>query len=156
MKTFFKKIGVVIGKLFCKLWGLLKKRPYLLFGIIFVWGLPILLLSEKFVFTKNVNGGIKLTFVAIIVIFIVFMGIRKRVLIRIAKIDSLVKRSIIDTIFRAITYGLVFAIVYIINLTANKLMDWWELVGICWFIGSVLYIIDAVIQRRKLNGENQQ
>lgn len=156
MRRFWKWVWRVITYLPRKAGKFIKTRPLFCLGFIFSWIVPIVLLNNEFVLLKHIDVGYKITFVGCMVLLVIILAIRKKINIGIQKIKNHITREVLNTIYKAITYGVVFGILWGITMIGGRLLDWWQMSGISFLFAVICFIWDAVIREKKTTLINNQ
>lgn len=77
-----RKIWNWIKKGFKAIGRFFKQRPLFLLGLALTWGVPIYLLNEQMALLQEVPQGIKITFTGCMVIFVIFLAVRKKTVLK--------------------------------------------------------------------------
>lgn len=124
------------------------KWAYLL-SVLFIWCIPLLLLSEIVVLAK-MHVGIKLTLVGYIVLCVVLFAVKRKITSYIHKQNKTVQ-IVLSCLYKVAVYGFVLVAVLVVQAFSGKLLRWWLYSGISWIVGLVLYVIDKIKESK--NGE---
>ena len=138
-----------------KLKSFIKKRWAYLVSLLFIWIVPIVMLNE-IVALVEVNVAFKITFSGCVVIFIVFLTVRKKIYALIHKLPHGVLRGVLLCLHKAVMYGLILGIMWGINSFSGKFFDWWLLCGISWLIGFVFIVLDENNCKEKVEDERKE
>lgn len=156
MTKFFKKLKSAIKTLAKKFFNFVKCRSAYFIGIIFTWVIPIFMLNESIALVENVEAHLKLTFLGAIVAVVVVLALRKKIYALIYKLRRGVIRGVLLTLYRAVGYGLLLAILWGLSVFSTKLYSWWLYSGISMLIGAIFYIVDEAIMSKKIGGRNAE
>ncbi len=146
-----RKIWNWIKKGFKAVGQFLKQRPLFLLGLALTWGVPIYLLNEQMALLQEVPQGIKITFTGCMVIFVIFLAVRKKLYLKIGEIKNVFTKEILLTITRGIAYGLAFGLLWGISVLSGKLLDWWTYSGISILLGAVFYLWDKWLLQKRIS-----
>ena len=135
--------------MFKKIFNYIRQKWAYLLSLLFIWCIPILLLTEIVVLAKMYTG-IRLTFIGYIVVCVVLFALKRKIAIFISKQNKTLQ-IVLFCLGKAVLYGVVLIGILAINTFSNKLFKWWVYSGISWGIGVVFYIIDKI--KEKENGE---
>lgn len=122
-----------------------KHRWAFIIGVICTWAIPIYLLNEQIALTTQVKAGIKITFMGIVVLAVLFLAFRKRLYAKVYNIKHGIVRGLLMLLHRSIAYGLVFGALWGTIHFADKLYGWWQLSGLAMILGAIFYIIDEML-----------
>ena len=156
MTKFFKKLKSAIKTLAKRFFTFVRHRSAYFIGIIFTWVIPIFMLNESIALVENVEAHLKLTFLGAIVAVVVVLALRKKIYALIYKLKRGVLRGILLTLYRAVGYGLLLAILWGLSVFSTKLYTWWLYSGISMLIGAIFYIVDEVITAKKIGGRDAE
>lgn len=124
------------------------KWAYLL-SVLFLWCIPIVLLSEIVVLAK-MHMGIKITWIGYIVVCVVLFAVKKKITRWIDRQNKTVQ-IVLSCFFKAVLYGVILIAIFAIKAFYLKLLRWWIYSGISWAVGIVFYVIDKI--KEEENGE---
>ena len=124
------------------------KWAYLL-SVLFLWCIPIALLSEIVVLAK-MHMGIKVTWIGYIVVCVVLFAVKKKITRWIDRQNKTVQ-IVLSCFFKAVLYGVILIAIFAIKTFYVKLLRWWIYSGISWAVGIVFYVIDKI--KEEENGE---
>lgn len=156
MTKFFNKLKSAIKTLAKRFLTFVKHRSAYFIGIIFTWVIPIFMLNESIALVENVEAHLKLTFLGAIVAVVVVLALRKKIYALIYKLKRGVLRGILLTLYRAVGYGLLLAILWGLSVFSTKLYTWWLYSGISMLIGAIFYIVDEIITAKKIGGRDAE
>ena len=114
-------------------------------AFVFIWVVPIILLNCHIAFFKEVQAGIKVTWIAAVTGVVLFLALRKRIWAWIYRKPNGAARAVMMDVYLAITWTLVFVILYFLYAFAAKLYSWWIMCGISFVIGAVFRVVDQVL-----------
>lgn len=124
------------------------KWAYLL-SVLFIWCIPIILLSEIVVLIK-MHIGIKLTLVGYIVLCVTLFAVKRKITAYISRQNKTVQ-IVLSCLSKVAVYGFILVAVLVVQAFSSKLLRWWIYSGISWIVGVVFYVIDKIKENK--NGE---
>ena len=138
----------MLKKAFSSFLQLCKTRWAYVVSLVFIWVIPIIMLNEYVALTET-NIAFKITFMGCLVIFVIFLAMRKKIYAFIHKQPHGLTRGVLLCVHKAITYGLALGILWAISYFSGKFFHWWLLCGISILIGLVFIIVDEILAARK-------
>lgn len=138
------------------LWTRFKNNWQLITAFFISYIIPILLLSEIMVFTKEVSNPIKITFMGFIALGALFLVFYKKLKEYITRLNKGLKRGVLRVITTVIFWGILFGLFHGLEFVSHLLIDYWMKVGICFATGHIFYMLDEIKKREKKLTENEE
>ena len=138
-----------IKQLLKYLWNSFKHNWQVIFAFSITYIIPVAMLSEIMVFTKEVPAGKKLTFMGCLAIGILFIIFRKKLKEAIIRMHKGVLRGILKIIMIALFWVIIYGIIIGLAYVATIMESYWIRVAYCFAIGHIFYFIDEVKNRRR-------
>ena len=133
------------------LWTKVKLHWELVVAFIISYIIPVAMLSEIMVFTKEVPTGTKLTFMGCLALGILFVIFYKKLKENIARMHKGILRGILRIVATAIFWSVIFGIIVGLQYISTVMKDYWIKVAYCFAIGHIFYMVDEFKKRKKKN-----
>lgn len=121
-------------------------------AFVFIWIVPIILLNFNIAFVKEVQAGIKVTWIAAVTGIVFFFALRKRIWALIYRKPNGVARAVMMNVYLATTWVMIFVVLYFLYAFAAKLYSWWIMCGISFVIGAIFRVVDQVLLTAECEG----
>lgn len=132
-----------------------KARWAFFIGLVFVWIVPLIMLSESAAMIKEVSTGIKITWVGCVALVILAFSFRKFVYGQIIRLKHGVLRAILKCLYKAISCALIVFILAYLGSFADCLYSWWLKSCVSIFIGLCFYFYDE-LRASKFDKQNRE
>ena len=126
-----------------------KQNWQLIFAFSITYLIPVAMLSEIMVFTKEVPAGKKLTFMGCLAIGILFVIFRKKLKEAILRMHKGILRGVLKIIMTTLFWVIIYGIIIGLSYVAATMEAYWLKVAYCFGIGHIFYFIDEVKNRKK-------
>ena len=126
------------------LWDKFKKNIYSLFGFIFCYIVPLIILGTVVNYTRDITFWTRFTIWAYLAVAIFVVILLKKLRERVLIMPHSAKRGILLSIFTLLYWVFLFGLIYGLSIVGNSLIQYWCYVGICLLVGRVFYILDEI------------
>lgn len=110
----------------------------------FSYLIPLLLIGEYLAFTDEIEGGTKLAIGGLIFVGGIFIITYKKIKEKILRLKKGITRGILRIINTALFWGVIFGIIYGLDMISIHLFDYWIKVGVCFIIGHIFFMKDEI------------
>ena len=131
------------------LWTKIKLHWELIVAFIVSYLIPIAMLSEIMVFTKEVPQSTKLTFMGCLALGILFIIFYKKLKENIARMHKGILRGILRIFITIIFWGVIYGIIIGLQYISTVMEAYWIKVAYCFAIGHIFYMVDEIKKRKK-------
>jgi len=141
----------VIRKTLVKLLQIAEPRYLRWLAFVFIVIVPAALMIEIASRAPTVIAGVRIGFITCLVLGIVFLVVQSRIK-RFAEKRRPTIRSAINSILFLVWWGIGIGIALGVYAFADRLLNYWLMVGGSWFIGRMFHLMQA---RREEGGSNE-